>query len=93
MAQTITTVQPSELSEFTKMRMVVLNVANGANETSVAIDFAAYGIGTVRWYDFMPRDTHTANAVGWFANLSGTTVTFTWTAADIANVQVMAMGY
>lgn len=70
-----------------------LNIANGAAETSVTIDWAVYGFSVVIVYGFMPRDTHTANAVGWFANHTGTSVVYTWTAADIANVIVWALGH
>jgi hypothetical protein len=93
MSQTITTMKGADSSGFHKMKLVVLNIANGASETSVAIDWASYGLGTVLLYDWVARDTHTANAAGHFANLSGTTVTYTWTATDIANALVWAIGY
>lgn len=91
MAQTITVVEPGQVGDFMRLKLVVLNVANGAAETSVAIDFSTYGLGQVLLYGHVNRDTYTNNVQ--FDNLSGTTVTFTWSAADIANALVWAIGY
>jgi hypothetical protein len=92
MAQTITIIEEPEMGMFSKLKLAVLNVANGAAETSVAVNWETYGINTVLLYDFTIRDTFTGATWIGFANLSGTTVTYTWTSADVANVLVWAIG-
>lgn len=91
MAQTITRLKEAEAGGLSKMKLVALNVANGAGETSIAVNYQAYGLGTVLLYGHVNKDTFT-NA-SQFDNLVGTTVTHTWTAADVANVLVWALGY
>lgn len=73
------------------LKVGCINVANGASETSIAIDWAVYGFSTVIIYGLTRRDTYTAGID--FSNLSGTTVTYTWTATDVANVLVWALGH
>jgi len=75
-----------------QLKVGAINCALGAAETTVTIDWATFGFSAVFIYGFIPRDTHTANAVGWFANHTGVSVVYTWTAADIANVIVYALG-
>jgi hypothetical protein len=73
------------------LKVGALNIANGAAETSIAVDWAVYGFSAVIAWGHIARDTFT-NA-SQFANLSGTTVTYTWGAADIANALVWALGH
>jgi hypothetical protein len=73
------------------LKLGCLNIANGAGETSIAVDWATYGFSTVIVYGLTRRDTYTAGID--FSNLSGTTVTYTWTANDVANVLVWALGH
>jgi len=73
------------------LKLGAINCAIGAAETSVAIDWSLKGITTVVAYGATPRDTYTNNVM--FHDLSGTTVTYTWSAADIANIVVWALGY
>lgn len=91
MAQTLTVLEPAQTGDFMRLKLVAINVANGAAETSVAVDFATYGLNQVLLYGHTIRDTYTNNVQ--FDNLSGTTVTFTWSAADVANAIVWAIGY
>ncbi len=93
MAQTTTILAAGGVGDFARLKLVVLNIANGASETSIAVNMATHGMNSVILYGFMPRDTWTANAAGVFANLSGTTVTYTWSATDVADVLVYAIGY
>jgi hypothetical protein len=93
LAQTLTVLEGGQSGDFMRLKCVAINVANSAAETSIAVDFSVHGMNTVLFYGATPRDTFTQGAVGQFANLVGTTVTFTWTAADIANVIVWAVGY
>lgn len=90
MAQTITRVLNPAIGMLGKMKLGVLNVANGAAETSIAINWENYGLRSVKLYGIQPLDIHTDDAM--YASLSGTTVTYTWTAVDIANVLVWAIG-
>lgn len=91
MAQTITTLIPGGIGDFARLKVVLLNVANGAAETSVAIDYATYGINDPKLAGHFNRDTYTNNVQ--FDNLSGTTGTHTWSAADVANVYCFCIGY
>lgn len=91
MAQTITTLAPGGIGDFARLKIVALNVANGAAETSIAIDYSTYGIQNPLFGGHFNRDTYTNNVQ--FDNLSGTTITHTWSAADVANVWVFCIGY
>jgi hypothetical protein len=73
------------------LKVGAINVANGASETSIAINWATYGFSNVIAWGATPRDTYTNNVM--FHDLSGTTVTYTWTATDIANIIVWALGW
>ena len=91
MAQTITNIHPASKGSFEKLKIVVLNVANGAGETSITVDYTTYGLAGVLLYGHQIRDTYTNNVQ--FDNATGTSVVHTWSAADVANVLVWAIGY
>ena len=91
MAQTITKMQEHAVGAFDKAKLVRLKVANGASETSTAIDFAAYGLGTVLLYGYHAEDTYTTTSPI-FMTISGTTVTVTH-ANDVAAGVIWAIGY
>lgn len=90
MAQTQTKLIGGGIGDFARLKCVAINVANGAAETSIAIDYATHGINDVLLYGHTIRDTYTNNVQ--FDNLVGTTVTHTWSAADVANVICWAIG-
>lgn len=91
MAQTLTVVEPGGLGQGAKLKVVVINVLNGAAETSATIDYKTYGLSRVLFYGHTNRDTYTNNVQ--FDNLSGdTSVVHTWSAADVANVLCWAVG-
>jgi hypothetical protein len=90
-AQTKTLLIPGGIGDFMRLKMVSINIANGAAETSIALDYSLYGLNSVLCYGHTIRDTYTNNVQ--FDNLSGTTVTHTWSAADVADVIVWAIGY
>jgi hypothetical protein len=91
MAQTVTVIQPGGQGYFAKLKLVVLNVANGAGETSITVDYATYGLAGILIASHSIRDTYTNNVQ--FDNATGTSVVHTWSAADVANVLVWAIGY
>ena len=90
MAQTQTVLQGGGMGEFAKLKCVAINVANGAAETSITIDYRTHGLTEVLFYGHTIRDTYTNNVQ--FDNLSGTSVVHTWSAADVANVICWAIG-
>jgi len=75
---------------FDKLKLVVINVANGAGETSITVDYATYGIAVPIIYSHTIRDAHTAG--NRHDNATGTSIVHTWNAADAANVLVWCMG-
>ena len=91
MAQTITKMREAAVGTFAKAKIVRLKVANGASETSTAIDFSAYGLGVVLLYGYHAEDTYTATG-GTYMTISGTTVTVTH-ANDVAAGVIWAIGY
>jgi len=91
LAQTQTILAEGGPGDFLRLKCVAINVANSASETSIAIDYALHGLNDVKLYGHTPRDVFTAAVQ--FDNLVGTTVTHTWTAVDVANVIVWAIGY
>ena len=93
MAQTISILQAGDEGKVDLLKKVALNVANGAAETSLVVNWKTYGLGKGVAWGMMPRDTYTNNVM--FADLGadGTTVTYTWSAADIANILLWAEGY
>ena len=100
MAQTLTTLRTASPVQYGgaagsgALRFVAVNVANGAGELSIAVDWSTYGLTSVVLWGFCPRDTHTdAGGAVKFADLSGTTVTYNWAVNDVANVLVWAAGY
>jgi len=72
------------------LKVVRVEVANGAAETTTAVDFSTYGLATILTYGFMAMDTYTSTSP-FFATISGTTVTVTH-ANDIATGMVWAIG-
>lgn len=78
------------------LKIGAISVQNTANETSIAINWATFGINTVIAWGMEARDANTVTAgaaQGRFANLVSTTVTYTWVATDIADILVWALGY
>lgn len=91
MAQTLTVLQSGGKGEFSKLKIVAINVANGAAETSITVDYKAYGLNDLILYGHTIRDTFTNGSQ--FDNATLTSVVHTWTAADVANVIVWAIGH
>lgn len=90
MAQTLTVLASGGIGQAEKLKLVAINVANGAGETSVTIDYVTYGLHELYIYGHTNRDTYTNNVQ--FDNATGTSVVHTWSAADVANVIVWAIG-
>lgn len=90
MAQTLTVVEPGGIGNLAKLKLVAINVANGAAETSATIDYKTYGLNTVIVAGHQIRDTYTNNVQ--FDNATLTSVVHTWSAADVANVICWAIG-
>jgi hypothetical protein len=74
------------------LKVGALTINNGAAETGITIDWAAYGFSVVIAYGITPRDTFT-NTGGPHANHTGTSVVYTWIGADVLNVIVWALGH
>ena len=92
MAQTTTVLSTgaSKGSTGTLLKVVRIQVANGASETSTVVDFSTYGIDTVLAYGYHAEDTYTTTAPI-FMTISGTTVTVTH-ANDVAVGVAWAIG-
>ena len=92
MAQTVTVLSTgaSKGSTGTLLKVIRIQVANGASETSTVVDCSTYGITTVLAYGFNAEDTYTTTAPI-YITISGTTVTVTH-ANDIAVGVLWAIG-
>ena len=72
------------------LKVVRVEVANGAAEVSTVVDMATYGLGTVLAFGFHAMDTYTST-VPFFITIAGTIITVTH-ANDIATGTVWAIG-
>lgn len=93
MAQTITRNTMPGIGQFARLKLVILNIANGAAETGATVDYASYGLGGVVLAGHIIQDPYTNGSQLDAFTHGATSVVHTWTAADVANVRVWAIGY
>lgn len=93
MSQTITRLTTPSIGQFHRLKLAVLNIANGANETSATVDWATYGLSGVILAGHIIQDAYTTGSQLDAFTDGATSVVHTWTATDVANVRVWAIGY